>query len=296
MSEIQPSAVTKVARDLREIERMHAALFDRAVDMSRSRDLPGGDAMAALGNVGSPGEWAELLAAEELYHLSMCAKTDHRQCRYAFVDEDDEEHEPPLQTLLFWSEAWRAEHGYELGRRPTIRSEVNFIRGVLDWAWDNEVHFDDFAADVRKVRSRLENLLRQGIRSERGAPCLYDQCRGVRLVRKLEPKRDEDGEKVWVLGDWHCPRCHRSWTEERYAAMVTAANEAAKVEDIDGRLWVAVDYAVRKVGVKAATLRSWMHRREVEVLCVIRGRRKPFVRLDEIEQRHEQAKRRKRAA
>lgn len=291
--------VVTVARDLTEIESLHAALMVQAIHKASARidgtSLPGGDAMVALGNVGSPNEWAELIAAAEFQHLASCSRLDHTRCRYAEHANDDDGAEPPLQTLLFWSEAWREEHGYPLERRPTMATEVRFIRWALEWAWSTLIEWDDFAKDVEGAKTRLENLLLAGVRSERGAPCMYEACRGVRLVRKLTPY-SQDGYKMWRYSDWHCPRCKRTWDEVRYAAMVTAAHEATKFEDIDGDLWCSTDYAARQVGRPESTVRQWLHKGHLSTVCLIAGRRVRFVRLADVEEQHQKAKRRNRAA
>lgn len=295
-NEVQAGPVVTVARDLTELVKLHEALIVQAIHKATDRLMPGGEAMVALASVGSPDEWSELLAAEEFQHLAVCRKLDHSRCRYAEHAGDDDGHEPPLQTLLFWSEAWRARAGYALERRATIKSEANYIKGTLEWAWDNEPAWDDFAKDVKAARARMEGLLMAGVRAERGAPCLYDACRGERLIRKLVPYRNAEGDKAWKHSDWHCPKCKRSWDETRYASMVTAAHEAAKVETIDGETWCAIDYAARDVGRSPKTIRTWIERDEVSSVCILLGRRVRFVSLVEVRAKHERATRRKRAA
>lgn len=227
--------------------------------------------------------------------MATCTRADHTRCWTGSEDEDDSE--PVLQTLLFWSESMRDEHGFPLeGRRPTVATEANVIRSLLEWAWENLPEWDDFARDVATARVRLENLLVAGERAERGVPCLYEECKGKRLVRKLVPYRDSDGFKRWRHSDWHCPRCHRSWDEDRYSAMVTAANERTKFEEIGGETWVSPDYAARKVGRSVKTIRTWADRGELTTVCLIAGRRTRFVALSEVVERHEKAKRRGRAA
>lgn len=274
----------KVARDLSAITELAARVEEQATHKANDSLMPGGLAMVALGHVANLEAWESMYETSEAYGRP----ADH------ILDEDDS-WEPPLQTLCFWSEQWRAEHGAEYDQRPTLTSESNFIRWALDWAWDNELHWGDFAKDIAAARMRLENLLYAGERSERGAPCLYDECRGVRLVRKLTPARDSEGRKVWRLTDWHCPRCKRSWDEDRYAAMVTAANEAAKVEHIDGQDWCSVDYASRIVGRSVKTIRTWLNRGKVSEVCIVKGQRR-FVSLADVEARHEEAKKRTTAA
>lgn len=84
--------------------------------------------------------------------------------------EDTDDWEPPLQTLLYWSEIWRHQLGMMHEQwSPTLDSEANFLGSgeVLDWAWDHVAAFPVFAADVHDARTRLENVVRDGIRPTR---------------------------------------------------------------------------------------------------------------------------------
>lgn len=275
-----------VSANLRAIldmaERLEARAIDRAGD-----DIPGGEAMVNLALVADMTVWER---RDELAGGDLAPYEDPDQMWSAF------------QMLRFWSEQWRIDLDMDHDDprwRPSLASEAAFLRNpdVLAWAWDNEPHFEEFAADVATAKSRLENVLSEGVRSIRGVPCMYDECKGKRLVRKMKPMyrtqtvdgekvrvrvRDERGNGLWELEDWHCPRCHRRWDEDAYAAMVTAANEAAKVEVIDGQTWCTTDYAARKVGRPASTVRVWLHREELTVACMIAGRRLPFVSLEEV--------------
>lgn len=245
-TEISP--LVKVARDLREIEELNEALLVQAIHKAGDRLMPGGEAMVALAHVGSPAEWSENVAAEELYHLATCPKLDHTRCRYAETEED--EGEPPLQTLLFWSEQWRAEAGYSLDRRPTIATETNFIRGSLDWAWDNEPHWDDFAKDVRRARVRLENLLYAGKRAERTrVRCDDAECEGrAYLIRAYGASEEADHFK--------CPSCKRRYTlddfQRAYARMLRSegAERYVLLGDAIGTL--------KAQGRPERTIRKWL--------------------------------------
>lgn len=280
------SPIVKTTRDLREIERLYEALLVQAINRAADKIMPGGEAMVALAGVASPSEYDEKIEYAEHWHYATCPRLDHTRCRFA-EHVADEDSEAPLQTLLYWSEGWRARDGYALDRDPSIRSEAAYLRAKLDWAWENESRWDDFRKDVARVRNRIENLVMAGERPERGAPCLYD---GATIIRRLIPKRGADGQKVWDFSDWHCPRCKRSWDEDAYARHVTAANEAAKFEVIAGETWCSLDYAARKVGRPESTLRVWLHRGQLATACVIAGRRLRFVCLDEVIARDMQAR------
>lgn len=195
--EVQPDAVTKVARNLSAIEDMTAALLTQAVHKANDRFMPGGDAMASLAIVASPEAW------ENVYESGERGGKD-----VGHVEDEDDTWEPPLQTLLFWSEQWREEHSYVLDGRPTIASEANFIRWCLNWAWDNELHWDDFAQDVHQARLRLENVLHAGRRAERSR-VVCDRCdEPPRLIKVYGSDRAEDR--------WKCPACKHRFDQDDF--------------------------------------------------------------------------------
>ena len=291
------STVVDVRRDLTAIETMFAALLTEAVHHGDDPDIIGGDAMVQLANSASPGRWERRaeLAEHAWVEQGAVAYVEGYAIRPAdptrpTFDEDDT-WTPVLQALLFWTEAWREEHdAIYAGWVPTIASEINWIRHMLDWVWDNELHWDDFAGDIRDAKRKMENLLREGDRAARGAPCLYDECKGTRLVRKTIPTRGPNGEKTYRISDWHCPRCKKSYTETSYETMVAAGYAAAQEEVIEGVTWVSVQRAAAILGRSVKTIRTWIDREELTTACVVAGRRKPFVMLSEVERRHEEAK------
>jgi hypothetical protein len=214
-SEIEAGPVVKVSRDLREIERLYRDVVGEAINRAGAKvdgtSLPGGAAMIALAPVGSPEEHGEQLAAAEFRHFAACEKGDHTRCRYAEHEADEDGHEPILQTLLFWTEAWRAETGYPLeGRTPSVATEANFIRGMLNWAWENLIEWDDFAADVNRARVRMENLLHAGVRAERSrVPCTNPACeRSPMLIRVY-------GATV-VFDHYKCPSCKMRYDQQGF--------------------------------------------------------------------------------
>jgi hypothetical protein len=204
---------------------------------------------------------------------------------YDTSSEDPDDLWPAVQVLAFWSEDYRRQlHMDHDGWRPTLVTEAKFLRNtdVAEWIWNNELHWDDYAADVARAKAKLENVLVEGERAERGVPCLYEECRGARLERRLEPY-SQDGEKAWRWTKWTCPRNrNHAWTEDEYARMVTAAHERTKFEDIDGQEWCSIDYAARRVERSVKTIRTWVNREELSTLCLIAGRRLPFVVLSEL--------------
>lgn len=247
-AEVQADPVVKVARDLREIVEMCAHLDDQAEHKANvkldGRVLPGGLAMVALSPVANLEAWENQQQAAE--------RTGRP---YASAEDEDGDWEPPLQTLLFWSEQWRAQHGQEFEPEPhrpypTVATEANWIRWALNWAWDNEPQWDDFAADVRAARVRVENVLYAGNRAER-TRITCDHCeKAPRLIRKYGDATD--GTEDW----WLCPSCkHRFDTEgvsRAHAKMLRSEGAEKWVHQID-----AIG-TLKAQGRAEPTVRAWL--------------------------------------
>lgn len=243
--EVQADPVTKVARNLTAILELSANLEAQAIEKANDRLMPGGLAMVALAPVANLDEWAEQLEAAEHRHQ---ANPD----RWKFpVIEDEDDWEPPLQTLRFWSEAWRTHHGMTYGTVITLDSEANFIRWALGWAWDHEEHWDDFAADVAKTRSRLENVLNAGTRPERSrVVCDRDHCdTHPRLIKvHSHGSVDDDHHK--------CPSC-----KSRFNADEFKRAHAKQLRSAGAEKYVALPDAIgtlKAQGRALPTIRKWL--------------------------------------
>lgn len=264
MSEHEPQAgpVTKVARDLREIEDLSALLLTQAVHKANDRDLPGGDAMVALGNV------ANLEAWQNQVDTTLRVAYEHGDELPEIDDADD--FEPPLQTLLFWSEQLRREHGDEYGQRPTISSEIKYLRFMLNWLWDNEPHWDDFAKDIRKARLRLENVLYAGRRVERTrVPCVNEACEkrpNLIVVRARRQFVDRHGmNELSAVDHWKCPACKQRYDVDEYER---AYAKRLQSEGAERFVKIGDALAVLKAQGRAErTIRKWLGRCEVESYC-----------------------------
>lgn len=187
--------IAKVSRDLREILEMHDRLITQAISQGDHKLMPGGPAMAALGPVANLEAWGWMQDTTERLGKAYTSE----------VDEDPDEAWSAYQTLEFWSEQWRRELGAEYdGHRTTIATEAGFLRSALEWAWGNELGWDDFAADVRRARVKLENILSDGKRVELSrVEC--DQCGQGRRLILLKGSADDGSED-----HWKCPGCkHR---------------------------------------------------------------------------------------
>lgn len=256
--------VAEVARELSEIERLALvdALETQAANKANDREIPGGEALVSLGPVANLEAWSNLVDSGEEGRLPY---PDH------LSDETDDSERPVLQTLLFWSEQWRVEWGAVSDLRPTVGSEAAFIRRVLNWAWEHEAKWDDFADDMRQARLSLENILYEGWRSEHGVQCF--DCE-VDLIRPSRERRTlhhcegtDDGLCVWphrfcahdrggLADEWRCPSCDRRYGVEDYYRAVRHAH------------FVHADYlpleeAAERTGVKRGTIKVWAHREKV---------------------------------
>lgn len=245
-------AVTKVARDLREIVNMTAELDDQAEHKHSARIdgtvIPGGLAMVALAGVANHEAWENMQQATERYGRD-----------FTSAEDEDDEWEPPLQTLCFWSEQWRRDHNAEYDQRPTVKSEANFLRFLLEWAWENELHWDDFAADVRRARVRLENVLYAGERPERSRIECPDCDEPVRLI-VLRGVADDCSDDVWK-----CPRCKnrlgRDEVSKAHAKMLRSKGAERWVRQVE-----AIS-TLRAQGRPERTVRQWLAIGEGSAYC-----------------------------
>lgn len=253
--EVQATPVVKVARDLSAIIDLYAQLPGQAVNDSDSPLMPGGRAMVALAPVANHEAWeSQQETTERLINHPDIRK---RRAYTSAVDEDPDEAWPAFQLLAFWSEAWRAEHGAEYGQRPTVPSEVNFLRYLLDWAWDNCLEWDDFARDINRARVKLEDVLFAGSRVEKTRVVCPDCPGDVRLIvlRGAEPEEDR----------WKCRACRGRLNQD------DVARAHAKMLRSEGaERWVhqrdAIDI-LKSQGRPESTIRRWLANGDGEGYC-----------------------------
>jgi hypothetical protein len=249
-----------VAQDLTAIVEMSEELEGQAINDANDHLMPGGLAMVALADVANLEAWTNKLDAAE------------RRGIWPAV-EDDDEWEPPLQSLLFWSEDLRRTHGHETDVRPTIASEANMIRWALDWLWENEPHWNDLANDIKATRARMETLLVEGLRAKRGVPCLSLECDGGILVRPVADRREHrwceghDGvchlphercphDRGGLRDEWVCGTCDRRYGVEDYRRAV-AQSAFLNAE------WLPLEDAIARTGAKRGSIQGWATRGHV---------------------------------
>lgn len=175
--------------------------------------------------------WGPAADPEAWQHRAMSAMVGRLDASY-LEDCRDEMH--PLFVLGSWEQIWRdfLDHPTEL--RITVESAGRYLDLQIGYMSDQvEPAFDEFARELRQCRGHLEDVLRDGIREERGAPCV--QCERPMV-------RTED--------HWECRRCHRRVTEAEYRFAVGVAYRAHS-----DRL-TAMDLG-EKLGIKASMIRVW---------------------------------------
>lgn len=228
-----------VAQDLRAILDLSRDLEDQAINKGGG-DLPGGDAMVMLGPVAAPADWERRLELVEAAWFN----SDQTRPRPTMGADEDPNWEPPLQTLLFWTENLRTPNA------PTIATEAEWLGENLRWLYDNEPHFDDFAKDVAAARRRLEAVLYAGERDEKSkVPC-------------IDCELDRDGRPVRIMlvvhygshgaeDHWICPRCKRQYDEP---ALRRAEYHDLARQGLDR--FVRIDMAARVLGIARTRLAS----------------------------------------
>lgn len=240
MSEPEVPEVVKVARDLREILNLHDALLAQAIAAGDNADIPGGAAMVALGNVANVEAWENQQQATERYGRAYTS----------VADEDPDEAWSAYQLIEFWSESWRAQHGDDYDMRRTIGTEANYVRQRLEWAWENEPHWRDFAADINRARVRLEDIVHAGKRVER-TRIVCDRCEEAPRLIRIYGQAESGAEDRWK-----CPGC-----KVRFDADDIHRAHARMLHSAGAERWINQTDAIgtlKAQGRSERTVRSWL--------------------------------------
>jgi ribosomal protein L37AE/L43A len=226
--------------DLEAIGSLCASLPAEAVEKGVQSE-----AMMLLGPTSDPEAWRNHATSAMVGRLDASYLED---CR-------DELH--PLWVMGSWEQIWRDFLDHQTIHPVTWDSAYSYLNTQIGYMAEQvDPPFDEFARELRGCRAHLENVLHDGVRVERGAPCV--QC-----------------EKPMTRGGddhWHCHTCHRTVTEAEYRFAVGAAYVAHS-----DRL-TATDMAER-IGVKASIIRVWGSRG----LITKRGRNNDGLTLYDVE-------------
>lgn len=192
------------------------------------------EAMMLLGPASDPEAWRNRATSAMVGRLDASYLED---CR-------DELH--PLWVLGTWEQVWRDHLDHFSIATATVASAHAYLDMQIGYMSEQiEPPFDEFARELRGCRTHLENVLHDGIREERGAPCV--QC------EKPMIRTDGYGD---VAPSWRCRTCRREVTEDQYRFAVGAAYRAHSPN------LTAADMALQ-IGVRASVIRVWAVRGHV---------------------------------
>lgn len=201
----------RLAQLLTAITDMHQRLGDEALHArinETSMYIPGGDALNMLGPAANLQAWEYRYEAAEA--AGMTIATD-----YAYDQIDHEDH--PLLVLASWEDTIRDELGQPTDLKATVQRAADYLRNHIDYLCDNWLPIDALIHDLYRVKNRLETILHDGIRPDRGVPCM--EC-GTLLVKIWGDAVDGSDDK------WHCSTCETWSNVEQYTLAVTYAARA----------------------------------------------------------------------
>lgn len=217
------ACVGAVRDDLTAIGALCGSLPQEAVE--RGVDS---EAMMLAGPAADPEAWRNTAVAAMVGRLPDAYLTDAQ----------DELH--PLWVLGTWEQIWRDYLRHDTEQPMTLPTAISYLDMQLGYmAEQPDPAFEEFARDLRGCRSHLEDVLRDGVREDRGAPCV--QC-GVRMTRLVTAYGAQDV--------YRCKPCRREVTADQYHYAVGVAYRAHATS------LTAKDLADR-FGVKPTVVRVW---------------------------------------
>ena len=131
----------------------------------------------------------------------------------------------PLWVLGTWDLLVTEHYGHKRTKRITLERARDYLAANLtDLAQDPDFPFSDMAADFRRCRSHLEDV----VHDERHGDFANVGCFecGGDLERRLT-------EKAGFEDHWTCQRCHRRYTYAEYNFALRASLETAQPERIE---------------------------------------------------------------
>lgn len=235
---------TRAGQNLTAIEDMYARLHSEAINRAGDPSIPGGTAMVLLG----PGADVEAFGYAQMSELFGRTKGVTEVALRGDL-------EPPLAFLAGWADIVRDARGQEPSqRRARIGHEIRYLRSALDWilATDDDgdpwwVRAVEFTDGLKKVRTAMENALKDGTRAER----INAECRRCeKRVRLIVMKGDaEDGSKDW----WRCPECNHGYDADG----VRSCWHQMFVRRGDAPEWVSLRKAAAALNRPPTSVREW---------------------------------------
>jgi len=246
--------VGRTRADLADIEMLYALLpaqlghlTGSAYDRQRPSDdgpaLPGGNALVLLA-----------AGSESSVQPDRHGNRDHA----ADSRPDDA---PSASGLLGqWEDDFRSERSEPAAStEATVTNTVAYLMPRIGWAGSHHPAFDEFARDVRRLRTRLEVTTGRSRRSVH-APALCFNCGADALEREWT--------KAGLAEDWTCHRCHQTYDHARYFLAIRAALEVSQTN-----AWGLPEHVAATVARPVATVRRWAATGRVGSACEVATRR-----------------------
>lgn len=261
-----------VARALSEIGSLYLDLWAEAEAKHADRLMPGGEAMNLLGPV------ANLEAWQHRYDAAEARAIDEGDPLPKYVEDQVDAEAHPLLVLATWEDAIREEWDQPTDLKATVPRAIGYLRGKLDWmvATDDQgdpewLAVEALVRDLKRVRSALEGVLHDGIRSDRGADCLT--C-GERLIREWAEGADKTDED----DHWNCRPCGFRYNHPAYMLAVRA-------DYMSRATWLQADHMQEQYRIPVGTLKSWAHREHVAKRRNVHSGRMVYRVLDAVTRR-----------
>jgi hypothetical protein len=206
------------------------------------------EAMMLLGPVADPRTWhshADTAARGLLCKCErrgeICPRTRGRMCPdLAAYLEDCRDELHPLWVLGTWEQVWRDHLDHQTDALVTLEAAISYLDMQMTFmSGMHGVDFKQFSTEIKACRAHLEDVLRDGIREETGAPCI--KCERP-MLRVVTEKGTEDS--------YECRHCHREVDGDQYRYAVSVVYRA----------WAdcltAID-AGELFGIKPSVIRVW---------------------------------------
>ena len=224
--------IGRTRQDLRRIVELAPLMLAQAIGTGVD-----GEAANLAGPGVDPRGWSERRMAM-LHHLlawEAGGRITERQYVHArgMMEDDDDQH--PYVVLTRWHLMFSEDYGHTLPTRMSVMDSGAYLERTLPRvAQDPEQDFRLFRDEIRKCRSHLEAVIRNGSGVERGAPCPMCEAPAPKLTRSYGHWCEEDEcERIHYAdesGDrWTCPRDRGHWwSEEDYRRWVADVYEVAR--------------------------------------------------------------------
>jgi len=235
-----------IAQSLTAIVILYRDLEDEALHRFADKELPGGDALVAIGPV----------ANMEAYGYRQLSDLMGRTNTKGGIEDPETDDAPPLLVLASWHDVIREHRGLAPSeKRAAITREADGIRASIDWmlaedkdGMPNFLPADELAKDLRRVVARLENVLKAGDRPDR----IKAECMSCPPAPKLSVKHGDNEDHS--DDSWYCGNCNAAYD----IAGVRACWRQMLVKRGDPPEWVTVMQASTALARSPKSIRNWL--------------------------------------